>query len=75
VAELFGVEIGDLPEGSLAIAFVVMVKALDPDGDLVLYERKSDGLTTWEALGMATTFADTARSRLMGAYRPGDEES
>jgi hypothetical protein len=65
--DLFGMEIPALPDGVTALECVVTIKALDEEGDVSLYERKSRGLNSWEALGMVTTLADTLRNRLAGA--------
>jgi hypothetical protein len=73
MAVVFGVEMPDLPEGAVPLDVVCLVKALDAEGRMMLCERSSDGLTRWEALGMATTFADSMRARLIDSLRDGDD--
>lgn len=57
--QLFGMEIVDLPDGVTALECVMSIKALDEDGNVRLFERSSEGLTGWEALGMAHTLMDS----------------
>ena len=68
MASVFGIEMTDLPKGAQPIECVVLVKVLTHDGSVALCERASSGLTTWEALGMVTTFADTLRSQLQELF-------
>lgn len=44
---------------------VLLIKALDADGNLTLIERTTQGITAWEMVGMATTFADGVRRYLL----------
>lgn len=53
-----------LPEGTTALEWVISVKCLDEDAEVCLYSTRSDGLTAWEALGMATSAADDLREAL-----------
>lgn len=61
---LFGLELPDLPSNVTALEVVMSIKVLDEEGEVRLYERCSEGLSTWEALGMATTLADSLRNGL-----------
>lgn len=71
--QVLGLEVGDLPSGTVVCEVVVLVKMLDADGHIGLIERSSAGLTTWEALGMAITFADDMRAQLRGSWTPDPE--
>lgn len=65
INDLFGMEIPELPNGVTALECVMSIKVLDEDGNMRLYERTSQGLNAWEALGMINTLADSLRRRLM----------
>jgi hypothetical protein len=67
--DLVGIHLPDLPDDITPLECVVTIKALDGEGTVVLYERISDGLATWEALGMTITLADSLRAHLAGAHR------
>ena len=66
MAEVHGIEIDDLPEGFTALEIVYSVKCLDEDGSVSLVNGASDGLNTWEALGMVISAADDLRAGLQG---------
>lgn len=61
---VFGVEMVALPDGVTALECLVSVKALDDEGRVRLFERSSEGLTGWEALGMASTLRDSLAQSL-----------
>lgn len=63
-----GVYLHDLPDGVVPLATVMSIKALNPDGRPTYYERWSPDLHSVEALGMATTLADSLRARLIGLH-------
>lgn len=65
MTSVFGLEVGDLDEGVTPIEVVVSLKGLDENGRVILYERKSDGLSGWEAVGMLMTHADGLRRALI----------
>jgi hypothetical protein len=60
-------EFDDLPEHVTPLEAVILIKALDEDGVLTLIERVTTGLSDWEALGAAITFADGLRRRLIAS--------
>jgi hypothetical protein len=56
VAEVFGLQIGDLPEDWQPVEVLVVVKCLRPEGDAFPYglaARASQSLSNWEGEGMA----------------------
>lgn len=56
MAEVFGLQADDLPEGWQAVDAVVIVKCIRPDGSDFPYamcSRMTDGMTPWETAGMA----------------------
>jgi hypothetical protein len=56
MSDLFGLPVEDLPEGWQPVEVVAIVKCLRPDGTTFPYglcSRVTDGLSPWEAAGMA----------------------
>ncbi len=72
--EILGIEMMDLPEGCTAVEAVLLVKVLDSSGSVGLVERASRGLSSWESLGMAVTFADSMRSQLRDSWFASGED-
>lgn len=58
------IEIEDWPDGFSPLGFVISIEALDPDGDLMLINRRSGDTTAWKALGMAQSLCDDLRASL-----------
>lgn len=54
-----GLEVADLPDGFTPLEAIVLVKALDDEGDVTWCRRGTDGLTDEECVGILT--ADTQR--------------
>lgn len=54
MADVYGVQVEDIiPDSFIATEAVCIVKMLDDDGDYRLAHVYSDGISAWEALGMA----------------------
>jgi hypothetical protein len=68
-----GVTSFDLGKGWLALETVILVKCLDPEGNIKYREMTSGTLHPVEALGMLETMIDTVRARLMSGARPYDD--
>jgi hypothetical protein len=66
-ATAFGqpLDAGHLPEGFVPLEAVVVVKGLTADGQTAVFECATDGLSTWEALGMTTACSDALRRALL----------
>lgn len=62
---LGGIQIPDPEEGWLYLEAAVLIKCMDSTGNIRYREIRSNGLTEVEALGMATTFADTLKMQIM----------
>ena len=77
MAEVFGIEVPGLPEDIQPIELIVIVKGLRTDkgaeGEFpyCLASRISNGLSTWEAVGMAEWAKANALKQLTGT----DEDS
>lgn len=59
------------PEGWTPLEAVAVVKCLDEAGGMALITRFSDGVTSWEAIGMMTVAADLERDKVLDAFRDG----
>lgn len=69
--DYYGVTLPDPPEGEMVLGAVVLLKVMKPSGEICYRECPSDQIHEVEMLGMASTFCDTMRSRLMGNVRMG----
>jgi hypothetical protein len=67
--ECNGVGFLPLGDGWIPLEYLVMVKCLDPKGNVRYRELSSKTLHPVEALGMLTTMGDTMRGRLMREAR------
>lgn len=52
MAEILGVEIEDPPEGWTCLEAIVIIKALNEEGEETIFMRSSEGLWNVEAVGM-----------------------
>lgn len=83
VTEAYGLETISLPEGYTPLEVVVAVKCLTADGRVALVNRFSRNVTTWEAVGMAVSLADSLRAQLQRDFescdlpdaKPGPDEA
>lgn len=68
MTEFMGLPIEGMPDGITPLSVLVIVKALDAEGDVCYFSRGSEGLMTVEALGMAhyTVYALTSGIELEG---------
>lgn len=64
-----GVEVLDIPEEAVAVEVIVLIKALDEDGDPSVYTRTSEGLSAFEAVGMLQLELDRRRDLMLDAFR------
>jgi hypothetical protein len=63
----------DLPDGSVALEGILLIKYIDPEGSIRYAEMSTASLHPVEALGMVKTAEDTLRARLMMGSREHDE--
>ena len=52
MAEAYGLNVTDLPEGYTPLDIIGAIKVLNSDGELELWGFQSDNLTYWEAMGI-----------------------
>lgn len=65
---------GELPDGSVIVAAVLVVELLDRDGTSMLSCRHSPGMAPWTAAGMALAGADRWREETKAGWRPPDDD-
>lgn len=72
VTEVFGIEVEDIvADGHIPTEVIVILKVIDDEGDARVGYIFSDGLATWESLGLARSLVlhlerqinDATRSR------------
>jgi hypothetical protein len=79
MADVYGVQMEDLPDGWQALDAMVIVKCIDASGDpnlsmQRLAMRSSDGVSSWEGVGMLTCYADELRKQFLGSTLDIDDE-
>jgi len=63
---VLGVEVPELPAGYVPLEIVVLVRALNEEGRPALAVRYSEGITSWEAVGMLRAAARLLLHRTAG---------
>jgi hypothetical protein len=62
-----------LPDSAMVVDAVVLIKAMDADGDVGWYTRFTEDLSTVEAVGALTVACDLERRRALSIYEPEDD--
>ena len=81
MAEIFGLEVGDLPDGWQPVEALCIVRCVhfgeDEGGTAAqkLSMRATEGLTVWEVLGMLDGYAADAREQFLGTLLDQDGEA
>lgn len=68
MASVFGLDVEAVPDGYIPLDAIVLVKALDNDGDETLLIRSTDGLRVWERMGIAQCALDLFRDQCKDAF-------
>lgn len=63
-----------LPDHWTPLEAVAVVKCLDEQGELGLFLASTQGVSTWEVIGMLTAALDTNREDMGALFIPEDEE-
>lgn len=71
--EIFGLEAPGLPDGWTPLEACAVVKALDENGIVRLALRYTQGVSTWEALGMVRAADITISEDLRSQWRSEDD--
>jgi len=67
MADIFGLPVEDLPDGWQPVEAILIIKCLKPNGSEFPYglcARITDGMSTWEAAGMASWAVQNALAQL-----------
>jgi hypothetical protein len=68
---VYGLEIEQLPENTTPFEAVVVIKVLGADGSPELWTRTTDGLNSWERLGMLEIAAYSTKRTLQDGFEAG----
>lgn len=66
MASLYNIDIPDLPADHIPLDAIVVVKALDNDGDPCVLIRHTAGINWWERIGMLQITLDRCRMDAQG---------
>lgn len=72
MSEIFGLNFRDIESDDMPVEGVLLIKALDKDGDPQTVIRATEGISNPEALGMLISAADNIRTHISDSWR--DEE-
>jgi hypothetical protein len=72
--QIFGLESEPMPDKWTPIEAFAVVKCLDENGEVALLTRATNGISTWEAVGMLTAALDSQRDDLRAAFIVEDDE-
>ena len=73
MSDVYGLEAEPMPEGWTPLEAFTVLKCLDEDGDVALLTRSTDGVRSWDAVGMLTAALDIQRARLRDGFIDDDE--
>lgn len=65
MAEAFGLQVSDLPEGTMPLEVVGAVKVLNEEGHTELWGFQTKDITFWEAVGMLSVTLKQFQSGLV----------
>lgn len=65
---MLGLDVLSLPEGFTPLEAVSVIKALDEEGRVSLLMRSTEGLNSWESLGMLAAAAAVTREGLVSVF-------
>jgi hypothetical protein len=71
---IFGLDAMALPESYTPLESIAVIKALDETGQVSLLIRSTDGLNTWEQIGMLDTAMTVTREGLCKTFEDETEE-
>lgn len=75
-AEIFGMPTKHhLPENWVPLEATAVLKCLDENGEPVLYLAHTDGITSWESIGMLTIARRTIEDELASGFIGDDDDA
>jgi hypothetical protein len=66
---VYGLPVPNIREDCIPVGVVVLVKSVNPMGEVTYFEVASSDLSPMEQVGMTTTYLDTLRENLMLSRR------
>lgn len=69
MGEIFGLEFSNIEVNDMPVEGVLLIKALDEDGDVQTILRATEGLSKAEALGMLISAGDQIRAYIADDWR------
>jgi hypothetical protein len=72
--QVYGLESDPMPDNWTPIECFTILKCLDENGEVALLTRATEGISTWETVGMLTAALDTQRDDLRAWFLKEDEE-
>lgn len=71
--QIYGLTAKDLPEGWTPLEATCIIKCLTESGGVALATRSTDGLYTWDRIGMLRAALLTDEDALKGAFESEDD--
>lgn len=72
--QVYGLNADPMPKGWTPLEAVVVLKALDEEGEVSLLFRGTDGLAPWDTVGMLIAVLDEERDALRDSSIDEDED-
>ena len=63
-----------LPEAAVPIEAIVLIKAFDENGEVAWYQRLTDGLSDFEAVGALVVAADLVKQGCIDGFMSSEDD-
>ena len=73
-SQAYGLDVDPVPDGWTPLEAFVVLKCLDEEGHVALLARPTDGIASWDAIGMLTAALDTQRDQVRAGFISDDDE-
>lgn len=74
MSTIYSLDLEPMPEGWTPLEAFAVIKCLDEDGEVALLTRSTEGIRSWDAVGMLTAALDIQRDMLRCGFIEDDEE-
>lgn len=68
MGDVYGLQMGAMPDGWTPLDAFVVLKCLDEDGNVALLTRSTESLRAWDAVGLLTAALDVERAELRDGF-------
>jgi len=72
---VFGLPVEPLEQNTIPLDVVVLVKTLDPDGEISISIRHTKDISVWDRVGLLTIALDVARQHATECFIPSDDNN